>query len=83
MIHEILGYILMFGLVILICFLIDFKNSTRYWYFLILFLIIGFVDNISYTITSAYPNIQIIKTDIWNNYLDCNWSAKMYSIFLL
>ena len=80
MVHEILGDILLFGLIVLICFLIDFKNSKRSWHFLLLFIVIGFADNISYTITDAYPNMQIIKSDIWNNYLVCNWSAKIYSI---
>lgn len=81
MIHEILGDIFLFGLVVLVCFFIDFKTSIKYWYILILFFIVGLADNISYTVTAGYPTIQIIKTDIWNDYLDCNWSAKIYSIF--
>lgn len=80
MIHEIVRNILIFGVVILLSFLIDYKKSVKYWYVLLFFFIIGFVDNILGTITIEYPDTQLIKTHNWNNALNCNWSPKIYSI---
>lgn len=48
-----------------------------------MFFLIGFVDNLFYPITIAYPNIQLISTHIWNNNLVFNWSAKLYSILFV
>ena len=69
-----------FIFIILCSFLIDYKRSIKYWYILLLIFIIGFADNLFNDIIIAYPFTQIIKSNIWNNYLYCNWSAKIYSI---
>ena len=69
MTHDILSYMILLGFVILCSFLIDCKNSTKFWYVLLLFSIIGFVDNLFNTITIAYPETQLIKSNTWNNYL--------------
>lgn len=45
-----------------------------------IFFIIGCADNLFNTITIAFPETQIIKSHIWNDYLYCNWSPKIYSI---
>lgn len=81
MIHEIVRDILIFGIIVLLSFLIDYKKSVKYWYVLLLFFVIGFVDNLLNTITIAYPETQLIKSNDWNNDLYCNWSPKIYSIF--
>ena len=59
MTSDFITYILLFGLVILFAFIIDYRKSIKYWYVLLLFLLIGFVDNSLNTITIAYPDTQI------------------------
>ena len=78
--QDILNYILIFGFAILCSFVIDYKKSIKYWYVLLLFFIIGFVDNIFNIITVTYPDVQFIKSHSWNNAIYCNWSPKLYSI---
>ena len=80
MTNDILRDILIFSAAILLAFLIDFRKSVRYWYILLLFFIIGFVDNTFNTITMTYPNMQLIKPHIFNNHLYFNWSSKLYSV---
>lgn len=80
MIHEIIRDSSLFGLIVLLSFLFNYNKSVKYWYILILFFVVGFADNLSYTLISAYPYLQIIKSNVWNNYLICNWSAKLYSV---
>ena len=80
MIHEIVRNTLIFGIVVLLSFFIDYKKSVKYWYVLLFFFIIGFIDNMLGTITIEYPNTELIKTHNWNNALNCNWSPKIYSI---
>lgn len=78
----ILRNLIVFGFAVLLAILINYKKSIRNWHILSLFLILGLVDNLLYVITESYPDLQIIKNHTWNNYLECNWSAKMYSIVL-
>ena len=80
MIHDIAGNVVIFGFIVLFSFLIDYKKSLKYWYVLLLFFLIGIVVNLFNTITIAYPDTQIIKSNSWNNTLYCNWSPKIYSI---
>jgi len=80
MIQALLRDVSLFVFIILCSFLIDYRTSIKYWYILLFFFIIGFVDNLFNAITIAYPDTQIIKSHTWNNYLYCNWSPKIYSI---
>ena len=82
MIQFILRNIILFGFAIFLVILIDYKKSIKNWYILLLFLLFGLFDNLLYVITESYPNLQIIKYHTWNNYLGCNWSAKIYSIII-
>ena len=82
MTQFILRNLILFGFAILIAILIEYKKSIKNWHILLLFLIFGLLDNVLYIITELYPNLQIIKYHTWNNYLGCNWSAKIYSIVL-
>lgn len=80
MVNEILGAVLIFGITLILAFSIDYKKSIKYWYILLLFLMIGFVDCLFHTLTMTFPDIQLIKTYIWHNNLIFNWSTKLYSI---
>lgn len=78
--HQILGITLLLMTAVLITLLLNFKRAISKWPLLVLFVLIGVADNLFYLITSNFPSLQIIQTNIWNNYLECNWSAKIYSI---
>lgn len=79
MINEIIRDALLFSCSILFAFSLDYKRSGKLWNILLLFFVIGFVDNTFNTITMIYPNTQLISPCIFNN-LYFNWSAKLYSI---
>lgn len=80
MTNEILNDIIIFGLIVLLALIIDFKKSIKYWYLLVLFFSIGLVDSLFYPLTMRFQDTQIINAYIWNNNLVFNWSAKLYSI---
>ena len=80
MTNDILSTILILGFVIFLSFSIDYKKSTKHCYILFLFLIIGLVTSLFHPLTMTFPDIQLIKTYIWDNNLIFNWSAKLYSI---
>jgi len=70
MVQDIISNTLILGFVVLLSFLVDYKNSIKYWYVLILVFIIGFIDGLFHSLTMGYPNIQIINSHIWNNNLN-------------
>lgn len=80
MAHYILRDILIFGLIMLFVFALDYRKAFKNLHLLLLFFTIGFIDNFFNTLTIEYPALQLIKADIWNNSLYCNWSPKIYSI---
>ena len=80
MTNDIVRDILIFSIPILLILLIDYRKSIKYWYILLLFFVIGFVDNTFNTMTMTYPNTQLIKSHIFYNNLYFNWSSKLYSI---
>lgn len=80
MINEFLSSTLIFGSIIFLSMLIDIKKSYKYWYVLLLFLVIAVIDSMFYPLTMRFQNIQIIDPYVWNNNLTFNWSAKLYSI---
>lgn len=45
-----------------------------------MFFIVYFADNLLIVVTNLYPNLQIIPNHIWEGFLICNWSGKLYSI---
>ena len=79
MIQVITEDFLIFIFAVLLAFLIDNRKAIKYWYLLLIFLLIGFMDNLFLTITMYYPELQIINNRIWGNQL-INWSGKLYSI---
>lgn len=79
MIQVITEDFLVFVFAVLLAFLVDNRKAAKYWYLLLIFLLIGFVDNLFLTITWYYPELQIINTSIWGNQL-FSWSGKLYSI---
>jgi len=79
MINDILTDVLIFSFGVVLCFVIDFRKSIKYWYVLLLFLIIGLLDNFFHSLTIHYPNLQIIESHSSGNQYLC-WSGKLYSI---
>jgi len=43
------------------------------------FFLFYFVDNLSIIITNHFPILQLIPNHLWENYLLCGWSGKVYS----
>lgn len=80
MVHEVIRDLSIFIFAVICSFLVSYRKATKYWYVLLIIFLIGFFDNLSNTITIAFPVTQIIKSHSWNNYLYCNWSPKIYSI---
>jgi membrane protease YdiL (CAAX protease family) len=79
MLNELISVLFVLVFVILCAFFIDYRKSIRLWYILLLFLFIGFTDNLFHTITIHFPDLQLIRSHTWGNqYL--NWSGKLYSI---
>lgn len=79
MTHEILKYIIIYMVIIFCTIFLDYKNSTKYWYVLPLFLFIGVMDNLFHTVTIHYPDLQLIDSHSYGNQYFC-WSGKLYSI---
>lgn len=83
MIPEIVSNFLIFGIVVFLSLLINYKNSIKHWYLLLLFLLIGTVDDMLYSLTMTYPFVQIREPYIWVEFnMVLNWSQKIYGIVL-
>ena len=79
MIFELIGDFLIFFGIVLIAFLIKKQKSIKHLNVFLLFIAIGFIDNLFQIITIYNPSFQIIESKtIVNQYL--NWSGKLYSI---
>lgn len=41
------------------------------------------VDNLSIALTNHFQQLQLIPNHLWNDFLICSWSGKLYSILLV
>lgn len=48
--------------------------------YLALFLAVFFIDNLMILVTNRFSSLQIIPNTIWEGFLICSWSGKLYSI---
>lgn len=58
-------------------------NGKRIWLFKIyiaLFLLAYFADNLLIIVTNQNRSLQLIPNHIWEGFLACSWSGKLYSI---
>lgn len=47
---------------------------------LVLFFVIYFADNLLIVLTNRFPGLQLIPNQVWEGFLVCSWSGKLYSI---
>ena len=45
-----------------------------------LFFLVYFADNLLMVLTERYSGLQAIRSHVWEGFLICNWSGKLYSI---
>lgn len=59
------------------------KSLFRQRAFLTLFFAVFFIDNLLIVMTNRYNNLQLIPNTIWEGFLVCCWSGKLYSILAM
>lgn len=47
---------------------------------LVLFFGVDFADNILIVLTNRFSSLQLIPNHVWEGFLVCSWSGKVYSI---
>lgn len=68
------------SLVFLLILVIQGKRIFMHRLWLSLFFTIYLIDNILMVFTNRYSSLQVIPNHIWEGFLVCNWSGKLYSI---
>ena len=48
-----------------------------------LFFIVFFIDNLIIVLTNRFSSLQLIPNTIWEGFLVCSWSGKLYSIIFM
>ncbi len=48
--------------------------------FIVFFLVAYYADNLLIVLTNQYPSLQLIPNHLWEGFLVCSWSGKLYSI---
>ena len=74
------SYLLCALLIFLVIVLIQWKRASSAPGLLALFFIGYFLDNLIIALTNRYSILQIIPNHIWEGFLVCGWSGKLYSI---
>lgn len=70
-------------LILLVLVLIQRKQILEKPPLLALFFGVYFLDNLTIILTNHFPSLQIIPNHIWEGFLVCGWSGKLYSILLV
>jgi membrane protease YdiL (CAAX protease family) len=47
---------------------------------LVLFFTMYFADNLLIVLSNHFPDLQLISNQVWEGFLTCSWSGKLYSI---
>jgi len=47
---------------------------------IVFFLVVYYADNLLIVLTNQFPSLQVIPNHIWEGFLVCSWSGKLYSI---
>lgn len=79
--RAVLSTLLLIGILIVLILLVVGRRSlfSRPW-FLALFFLVYFIDNLAITLANQFPGMQIIPNHTWGGFLVCGWSGKVYSI---
>jgi membrane protease YdiL (CAAX protease family) len=70
-------------IIFLVLLLIQRKRVFDHIQLLTLFFGAFSLDNLAITLTNRYPGLQILPNHIWEGFLVCIWSGKLYSILLI
>ena len=54
----------------------------RTYRFVVIFFLFYFVDNLVIALANHFPSLQFMPNHIWNGFLVCGWSGKIYSILI-
>jgi membrane protease YdiL (CAAX protease family) len=70
-------------LILLLILLIQRQKIVEQPALLALFFGVYFLDNLTITLTNHFPQLQIIPNHVWEGFLVCSWSGKLYSVLLV
>ncbi len=68
------------AIALLLLLVINRKRILSFTLPLILFFLVYFADNFLIIFSNQYPSLQLIPNHIWEGFLVCSWSGKLYSI---
>lgn len=80
MAETILTKLAIAAIILILLILLIGRRILQYKVFITIFFIVYFADNLLIVLTNVYPSLQIIPSHIWEGFLICNWSGKLYSI---
>ena len=67
-------------LILSLLILVQQKRIFTYPALLAIFFAVFFIDNLLIVITNRFSSLQMIPNTIWEGFLICSWSGKLYSI---
>ncbi len=71
------------AIVLAVLIMIDARRIIRFKAYIALFFIIYFADNLLIIIANQNRSLQLIPNQIWEGFLVCIWSGKLYSIIFV
>lgn len=80
MFETILTKLSIVAIVFILMIAVSGKRLLKYKVLLASFFILYFADNFIIIISNLYPALQVIPNHIWEGFLICSWSGKLYSI---
>jgi membrane protease YdiL (CAAX protease family) len=83
MVETLLTEICVALIVLSLLILINSKSVFTYRTLLVLFFAVFFIDNLLIVLTNRFSSLQIIPNTIWEGFLICGWSGKLYSIVVM
>jgi hypothetical protein len=83
MVETLLTEICVALIVLSLLILIDSKSVFTHRTLLGLFFAVFFIDNLLIVLTNRFSSLQIIPNTIWEGFLICGWSGKLYSIVVM
>lgn len=80
MVTAILTQICIALIIFLLMIAIQGKHLFSFKSFVALFFAVYFADNLLIVGTNHFPSLQLIPSHVWEGFLICGWSGKLYSI---
>ena len=81
--NAVLLTLFLIGIIIfLILLIVGRRKIIRHSGFVAVFFLFYFVDNLTIALTNHFPELQFVPNHVWNEFLVCGWSGKLYSILI-